>query len=87
MTAQHRDLVDQVNKYFNLNPDYDLNVMTFNQPLDKLISKIILSIGKVLDDFLPDLVILHGDTTTTFATALVFFLKNNNCTRRSRFKN
>lgn len=75
LTAQHRDLVDQVNKYFNLNPDYDLNVMTFNQPLDKLTSKIILSIGKVLDDFLPDLVILHGDTTTTFATALACFYK------------
>ena len=75
LTAQHRHLVDQVNQYFKLIPDYDLNIMTFDQTLDDLTSKIILSFGEVLDDFKPSLVILHGDTTTTFASALACFYR------------
>ena len=76
LTAQHRHLVDQVNQYFKLIPDYDLNIMTVDQTLGDLTSRIILSFGKVLDDFRPSLVILHGDTTTTFASALTCFYKN-----------
>ena len=75
LTAQHRHLVDQVNQHFKLIPDYDLNIMTFDQTLDNLTSKIILSFGEVLDNFRPSLVILHGDTTTTFASALACFYR------------
>lgn len=76
LTAQHRKLVDQVNKYFNIKPDFDLNLMTKNQSLEAITSKILLSVSKIIRSTKPDLIIVHGDTTTTFASALSAFYNN-----------
>ena len=76
LTAQHRKLVDQVNKYFDIKPDFDLNLMTKNQSLETITSKILISVTKVIKTTKPDLVIVHGDTTTTFASALSAFYNN-----------
>jgi len=73
VTAQHREMLDQVLNIFNIKPDYDLNVMKPNQDLYDVTSNILQGIKKVLDDFKPDLVLVHGDTTTTFATTLASF--------------
>jgi len=75
VTAQHREMLDQVLEIFDIKPDYDLNIMKPNQDLYDITSNILLGIKKVLDDFKPDLVLVHGDTTTTFATTLASFYK------------
>jgi UDP-N-acetylglucosamine 2-epimerase (non-hydrolysing) len=73
VTAQHREMLDQVLEIFRIHPHYDLNVMKPNQDLYKLTSSVILGLGEVLSDFRPDIVLVHGDTTTSFCAALSAF--------------
>lgn len=70
VTAQHRQMLDQVLEFFNIQPDYDLDVMKDNQTLFSLTSAILLSIKRVFEDFRPQYVFVHGDTTTSMAVAL-----------------
>ena len=73
VTAQHREMLDQVLEIFNLAPDIDLNVMQDKQDLSSLTASIIVNIRDTLRSVKPDLVLVHGDTTTTFATSLACF--------------
>jgi UDP-N-acetylglucosamine 2-epimerase (non-hydrolysing) len=73
VTAQHREMLDQVLDFFEIVPDYDLNLMKLNQNLYTLTSDIILGLQPILDEFKPDYVFVHGDTTTTMATSLAAF--------------
>jgi len=73
VTAQHREMLDQVLELFEIKPDYDLNLMKQGQDLYDITSKVLLGMKKVLEDFKPDIVLVHGDTTTTSATALSAF--------------
>ena len=73
ITAQHREMLDQVISFFDIKVDYDLNLMKPNQNLHDLTSNIILNIKPVLEDFKPDYVFVHGDTTTTLSSALASF--------------
>ena len=73
VTGQHREMLDQVLNLFNLTSHYDLNVMEPKQTLNALTAKILLSMKKVLEDFKPDLVLVHGDTATTFAASLAAY--------------
>lgn len=75
ITAQHRHLLDDVLKTFNIKPDYDLNIMTENQSLFDITTKVISRMETVLEKVKPDMVLVHGDTTTTFAAALSAFYK------------
>lgn len=73
VTAQHREMLDQVLKFFDITPDYDLNLMQPGQNLYSLTSRIILEIKDVLEDFKPNYVFVHGDTTTTMSTSIASF--------------
>lgn len=73
VTAQHREMLDQVLSIFKLNPDIDLNVMKKGQDLYDVTSNILLKMRDILRKENPDLVLVHGDTTTTFATSLACF--------------
>lgn len=73
VTAQHREMLDQVLELFALTPDYDLNVMQPGQDLYDVTSKVLLGLRNVLSEFKPDLVLVHGDTATTFAATLAAF--------------
>ncbi|WP_312078227.1 non-hydrolyzing UDP-N-acetylglucosamine 2-epimerase [Chryseobacterium sp.] len=73
VTAQHREMLDQVLKFFEIIPDYDLDLMKPNQNLYTLTSEIIERLKPVLDDFKPDFVYVHGDTTTTMAASIASF--------------
>jgi UDP-N-acetylglucosamine 2-epimerase (non-hydrolysing) len=73
VTAQHREMLDQVLELFNLVPDYDLNIMKPNQTISQITTNVILGMEKVLLEEKPDIVLVHGDTTTTFASALAAF--------------
>ena len=73
VTAQHREMLDSVLNIFKLKPDYDLNIMEPRQTLSTITSKCLLGMEGVLDDAKPDLVLVHGDTSTTFAGALAAF--------------
>lgn len=73
VTAQHREMLDQVLSLFEIIPDYDLDLMTSNQSLGSLTSKILLGISGLILDVKPDLVFVQGDTTTTFASSLASF--------------
>ncbi len=75
VTAQHREMLDQVLKIFDITPDYDLNIMQRKQDLYDVTSNVLLGMKKVLCDFEPDIVLVHGDTTTTSMTALAAFYK------------
>lgn len=75
LTAQHRQMLDQVIDFFGLPVHADLNMMKLNQTLFHITSDALLGLEKVLDDFTPDLVIVQGDTTTAFAGALAAFYK------------
>ncbi len=75
VTGQHREMLDQVLGLFNINPDYDLNLMKSQQSLEWLTSAIIEGTSHVINDFQPQLVLVHGDTTTSFAAALAAFYK------------
>lgn len=73
VTAQHREMLDQVLELFAVEPDYDLDVMKPGQDLYDVTSKVLLGLRDVLSDFKPDLVLVHGDTATTFAGTLAAF--------------
>ncbi len=73
VTAQHREMLDQVLDFFNIKPDYDLDLMKPNQNLYSLTGDIIIGMKPVLEEFEPDYVLVHGDTTTSTAAALAAF--------------
>lgn len=73
VTAQHRQMLDQVLDLFQIRPHYDLDVMRPGQTLSGLTSTIMLGMGPVLEEFRPELVLVHGDTTTTFSVSLSAF--------------
>lgn len=75
VTGQHRQMLDQVLDIFEVVPDYDLSIMKEGQTLFDITANILNGIGTVLDEVKPDVVLVHGDTTTTFATALACFYK------------
>ena len=73
VTAQHREMLDQVLNLFQITPDYDLDIMQPGQNLYDVIANILLKKNPVLEEFDPDLVLVHGDTATTFATSLAAY--------------
>ena len=73
VTAQHRQMLDQVLETFHVVPDYDLNIMKARQTLFDITTNILSSIRAVLEEVKPDVVLVHGDTSTTFVTALACF--------------
>ncbi|NYS31866.1 non-hydrolyzing UDP-N-acetylglucosamine 2-epimerase [Pantoea sp.] len=73
VTAQHREMLDQVLRLFKLEPDYDLNIMRPEQGLTEITCRILEGMKTVLLDFKPDIVLVHGDTTTTLAASLAAF--------------
>ena len=73
VTAQHRQMLDSVLEIFHLRPDYDLNIMEPNQTLSTITSKCLMGLEGVMSQAKPDLVLVHGDTSTTFAGALAAF--------------
>lgn len=73
VTAQHRQMLDQVLEVFEITPEYDLNIMAPNQDLYDITSKVLLGLRDVLKDFHPDVVLVHGDTTTSMAASLAAF--------------
>ncbi len=73
VTAQHREMLDQVLELFEIIPDYDLNLMEPGQDLYDITTKVLLGLRDVLNEFQPDLVLVHGDTATTFAASLAAF--------------
>lgn len=73
VTAQHREMLDQVLNIFELTPDFDLNLMETDQTLSEINSKILTEIKPVFKSFKPDIVLVHGDTATTFATSLAAY--------------
>lgn len=73
VTAQHRQMLDQVLEVFEIIPEYDLNIMAPNQDLYDITSKVLLGLRDVLKDFRPDVVLTHGDTTTSMAASLAAF--------------
>ena len=75
VTGQHRQMLDQVLDAFHVVPDYDLSIMKTGQTLFDITTNILNSIGEVLDKVKPDVVLVHGDTSTTFVTALACFYK------------
>jgi len=76
VTAQHREMLDQVLQIFNISPDIDLNLMKPGQDLTDITSSVMLGMKKILDENKPDIVLVHGDTTTALATALSCFYKD-----------
>jgi len=76
VTAQHREMLDQVLSLFEIKPDIDLNIMKHNQELYELTSSIVIKMRDVLRQIEPDLVVVHGDTTTSMITALAAFYKH-----------
>lgn len=73
VTAQHREMLDQVLTFFSIQPDYDLDLMKANQTLNQLSARILTAIDEVLVDFEPNLVLVHGDTSTSSMVALASF--------------
>lgn len=75
VTGQHREMLDQVLRLFEIIPDYDLNIMKSNQDLYDITSRILVGMRDILNDVHPDVVLVHGDTTTSVAAALAAFYK------------
>ena len=73
VTGQHREMLDQVLRVFGVEPDYDLHIMKRGQTLFDITSDVLLGIKSVLEEERPDAVLVHGDTTTSFAAALAAF--------------
>ncbi|WP_432472030.1 non-hydrolyzing UDP-N-acetylglucosamine 2-epimerase [Amphritea sp. HPY] len=76
ITAQHREMLDQVLSFFKIAPDYDLNVMKPGQSLTVITSSVLLGLESVIDEFSPDWIGVHGDTTTTLAATIAGFYAN-----------
>lgn len=75
VTAQHREMLDQVLELFDIKTDYDLDIMKERQTLTGITNRVLEGLDKVLDEAKPDVVLVHGDTTTSFAAALAAFYK------------
>lgn len=75
VTAQHREMLDQVLELFKIYPDFDLNLMRPNQTLSDVTSAVLVGLDRILASFPTDLVLVHGDTSTTLATALACFYR------------
>jgi UDP-N-acetylglucosamine 2-epimerase (non-hydrolysing) len=75
VTSQHKDMLDQVLRLFDIRPDYDLDVMRENQDLTHVTTGVLAGLAPVLDDFRPDRILVHGDTSSTFAAALAAFYR------------
>ena len=73
VTAQHREMLDQVLELFDIKPDYDLNIMASGQTLYDITTRALTGLKEVIEEAKPDMVLVHGDTTTTFAGALAAF--------------
>ncbi|MBR6812460.1 MAG: UDP-N-acetylglucosamine 2-epimerase (non-hydrolyzing), partial [Oscillospiraceae bacterium] len=73
VTAQHREMLDSVLEIFGVKPDYDLNIMQTSQTLTGITTKALEGMEKVLNEAEPDIVLVHGDTSTTFSGALAAF--------------
>ena len=73
VTAQHREMLDQVLTVFDIKPDYDLNIMKQGQTLSEITSRVLMGLEDVIEKEKPNIVLVHGDTTTTFAGALAAF--------------
>lgn len=73
VSAQHREMLDQVLEIFKIKPDYDFNIMHKNQTLEEITSKVMIDLAKVIKEEKPDIVLVHGDTTTSFAAGLATF--------------
>ena len=76
VTAQHREMLDQVLETFQIKPDYDLNIMKQGQTLTEITTRALSGLENVIKECAPDIVLVHGDTTTTFAGALAAFYNN-----------
>jgi UDP-N-acetylglucosamine 2-epimerase (non-hydrolysing) len=76
VTAQHREMLDQVLSLFEIVPHYDLNLMTVGQTLNEITARILLELKSVLQEFKPDIVLVHGDTATTFAASLAAYYEH-----------
>ena len=70
VTGQHREMLDQVLKIFDITPDYDLNIMQAGQDLYDVTARVLIGMRDVLKEVQPDVVLVHGDTTTSTASAL-----------------
>ncbi|TAN42051.1 MAG: UDP-N-acetylglucosamine 2-epimerase (non-hydrolyzing) [Nitrospirae bacterium] len=75
VTAQHREMLDQVLRLFEITPDYDLDIMGQSQSLTEITCKVLQGLEPVLDEFQPDILLVHGDTTTTLAASLAAYYK------------
>lgn len=75
-TGQHTDMLYGALSYFDIKPDFDLAIMKEKQSLDYITSQVLTGTGKIFDEVKPDIVLVHGDTTTTFASALSAFYRN-----------
>ena len=73
VTAQHRDMLDQALDLFEIKPDYDLNIMKPRQTLSELTGAILVGLKPILESFEPDIILVHGDTATTFAASLAAY--------------
>ncbi len=76
VTAQHRQMLDQVLELFSITPDYDLNIMKQGQTLTGITTSAIIGLEEVIKDCNPDLILVHGDTTTTFSAGVAGFYNN-----------
>lgn len=76
VTAQHREMLDQVLQLFDIQPEYDLDLMRSKQTLTDITSGILITIGDVYEQASPDIVLVHGDTTTTLAASLAAFYRH-----------
>lgn len=75
VTGQHREMLDSVLRAFNVEPDYDLNIMKQQQTLYDITTSVLTKMQQLLDDVKPDIILVHGDTTTAFVSALAAFYK------------
>lgn len=73
VTAQHREMLDSVLELFDITPDFDLNIMKHGQTITDITTRVLHGVGEIFEQERPDLVLVHGDTTTTFAAALASF--------------
>jgi len=73
VTAQHREMLDQVLDLFEITPEYDLDLMKAGQSLNQVTARILLELKPILEEFKPDIVLVHGDTATTFAASLAAY--------------
>jgi UDP-N-acetylglucosamine 2-epimerase (non-hydrolysing) len=75
VTAQHREMLDQVLELFSIEPDFDLNIMKTKQSLTGITTRILEGLAEIFEEEKPNMILVHGDTTTTFAAALAAFYK------------